>query len=235
MLLITFLSILCITVQEETAGRDAQKEKTVEKDQKLSQEDIYLHLFHQQRLAHKDAIKTILTLDSFEKQHKMIGIVLEKLFKVLIDAKTTLTVLGFIPGDPFPSNNDTIRDALSNIAENTAFFGDLILRLPDITHNIFDRKKDWNILLGWSIGFCNSTGLFHGNDAQLLHLMAQELNFIERDADYVNPYSEKYTKLMRDIQQKKSSEIKKQKTKKKKKKKETKKGPKLSSPGRVEL
>jgi hypothetical protein len=62
--------------------------------------------------------------------------------------------------------------ALSNIAENTAFFGDLILRLPDITHNIFDRKKDWNILLGWSIGFCNSTGLFHGNDGKLLHLVS---------------------------------------------------------------
>jgi hypothetical protein len=41
MLLIMFLSLLCITVQEETADKSTQEEKTFEKNQKLS--DLCIH------------------------------------------------------------------------------------------------------------------------------------------------------------------------------------------------
>ena len=60
---------------------------------------------------------------------------------------------------------------VSLIAENTAFFGDIVLRLPDITHDILKRNQEWDITLKWSVGFCNDTDLYEGTDRKLLHLV----------------------------------------------------------------
>ena len=39
-------------------------------------------LFRQQRLMHREALKSIVGLNTYEKQHQMMSLVLDKLFKV---------------------------------------------------------------------------------------------------------------------------------------------------------
>lgn len=62
--------------------------------------------------------------------------------------------------------------AMSKVFENTAMFGDLILRLPDITHDIYDRNKQWEFLIGWSVWFCMESGVFQGPHERLLKLVS---------------------------------------------------------------
>lgn len=62
--------------------------------------------------------------------------------------------------------------AYSHVVENTAFFGDVVLRFPKIVHHYFDRNSNWNNLIRWGIGFCNLTGVFErGPHSQLLGLV----------------------------------------------------------------
>lgn len=60
---------------------------------------------------------------------------------------------------------------LSKVFENTAMFGDLVLRLPDIVHSIYDKNKDWQLLLGWCYWFCKESGVFDETNGKLLHLV----------------------------------------------------------------
>ena len=51
-------------------------------------------------------------------------------------------------------------------------FGDLVLRLPDIVHSIYDRKKEWQITMTWAVWFANESGIFDGANAKLLNLVS---------------------------------------------------------------
>ena len=58
------------------------------------------------------------------------------------------------------------------------FFGDLLLRLPDITADILKRHKDWDIIIKWSVGLCNESNIFEKREMKLLSLVSVSLPFI---------------------------------------------------------
>lgn len=79
--------------------------------------------------------------------------------------------------------------ALSNILENTALFGDIILHLPDISHRILKAQQSLNSTIHWSLNFANRTRhLLDKSTITMIHLVEQELNITERDPNYFNRY-----------------------------------------------
>ncbi|XP_013407620.1 coiled-coil domain-containing protein 134-like [Lingula anatina] len=195
---------------------------------------IYKKMFKHKRAAQVDAVKKILAFNNYEKQYKMVSKIFENLFQMLAASKLTLMQSGFTPGDPIPTKNMTLRDAHSHVLENTAFFGDIILRMPDISHKLIDKKKEWQLLIGWSVAFCNESKIFEGPNLKMLNLMAQEMNLVDRDPAYVNPYTSGNKKLLKDleVQDDQKVDIKKNK---KKKKKDKNRGPRMSGPVHNEL
>ncbi|KAJ9596123.1 hypothetical protein L9F63_012707 [Diploptera punctata] len=169
-----------------------------------------------------EAVKSLVAIDSYEKQHKMVTLMADKIFSVIEKCRVELQTSGYIPANSsFPHEQDVL-DALANTLENTALFGDVLLRLPDITHKILKSKPEWRELIQWSVAFVNKTNLLDKQTIKLMHLVSQELNIVEKDPDYVNPYSENYKRKQEE--QLMASTI----TAKKKKKKERRKGPQLS-------
>lgn len=58
------------------------------------------------------------------------------------------------------------------MVENTAFFGDVVLRFPRIVHHCFDHNSNWNLLIRWGISFCNQSGVFdQGPHSPILSLV----------------------------------------------------------------
>lgn len=190
---------------------------------------LYRRLLRQKRISHLEAIKAIVELGSYEKQFKMIDLILTKLFSVMADNRIKLMENGFVAGDAFPSL-ENVRDAFSIVTENTAFMGEITLRLPDMTHALLNKNKEWQLLVRWAVGFCNDTNVFERKDSELLHLMAQELGIIEMSPDYINPFREdiKLEKIADKIE-KEMHEKEKKLQKKDKKEKKKRKGPKMTS------
>lgn len=60
----------------------------------------------------------------------------------------------------------SVPAAYSHVVENTAFFGDVVLRFPRIVHHYYDRNSEWGGLLRWGLNFCNQTGVFTGGAHQ---------------------------------------------------------------------
>lgn len=109
--------------------------------------------------------------------------------------------------------------ALSNILENTALFGDIILHLPDIAHRVLKAQHEWNSTICWALNFANQTRhLLDKSTITMIGLVAQELNVTERDPSYFNPYRTHAGKREDAAEEKK----------KKKKRDKRKKGPRIA-------
>lgn len=153
----------------------------------------YRRLFKLRRAERLEAVKSILKLGNFEKQAKLVNVVLNKINEVLTTSKLKLESSDYVTGGAFPEDEAT-RDALSQVLENTAFFGEIVLRLPNIAHAVLNMNKAGAVMLNWALGFSNSTGLYDETTTKLIHLVAQELGLVEKDANFHNPYAAKKQK-----------------------------------------
>ncbi|KAJ8891027.1 hypothetical protein PR048_010536 [Dryococelus australis] len=128
--------------------------------------------------------------------------------------------------------NSVALTALANILENTALFGDIVLHLPDIAAPILHAKNEWEVLYHWSLSFSSQTSLLDKATHKLIHLVSaykrveQELNIIERDPDYVNPYRKQRKK--REQHSIREDKLHKSGKKSKKDEKKKKKGPRIT-------
>jgi len=184
-------------------------------------EKLYKKLLKRQRAEQLAAIKSFQKLQNYEKQYQMITLMAEKVFTVIQDSRAIIEASSFIPGvSEFPLE-DKIRDALSNIIENTALFAEIILRFPDMSLSVLKTNNNWDILLQWGIAYCYQVKyLLDNSTIKVLSLVSQELNHVPRDPNYVNPYR-KTQRVEEQEQEEKQKKVK-------KKKKKFKKGPKLS-------
>lgn len=163
-----------------SAGKDETQANAVK---------LYRNLFKQIRASQLEAIQKLLQLGSYEKQFKMIKLILTKLVEVFLNSRIKLMEASFTPGDPFPTV-EAVRDALSSVLENTVFLGEIVLRLPDVTHALLRNSTEWQMTVRWAVEFTNDTKILSGNEEKLLSLMAQELGIIEKSPDFINPYRE---------------------------------------------
>lgn len=197
---------------------------------------LYRKLFKQIRASQLEAIRKLLQLGSYEKQFKMIKLIMTKVVEVFLDSRIKLMEGGFTPGDTFPTV-ETVRDALSSVLENTVFLGEIVLRLPDVSHALLRNNTEWQMTVHWAVEFSNDTKILSGNEELLLSLMAQELGIIEKSPDFINPYRQ--DAQLEKILEEEAEELLKEKMKEKKKKerqeKKKQRGPKLTPARRNEL
>lgn len=223
-LFVIMYASVSVMANEESVGNTTErpaKDKSSDKDD--VQISVYRAIFKQKRAEQTLAAESILKLNDYSKQYKMVEIVLEKLFTVLQDAKVKVTASSYIPGQAFPTEKSEL-EALANVLENTALFGDILLRLPDVTYKVYTKSKDWELLARWSLSFCNETQIYDETDSKLLYLMAQELRLVPRDPNYINPHRNVGNKeSLKDAKSKEEQTLKKKKKEKKKKR-----GPRLS-------
>ncbi|XP_019863415.1 PREDICTED: coiled-coil domain-containing protein 134-like [Amphimedon queenslandica] len=207
LLLFSFNLQICLGDNEKTEGK---------MDTNYMNQQAYKSLFAAKRREHIETAEKILHLNDYAKQYKMVEILGETIFPAMKDSKEKLEKANYIPqSSPFPTDKN-MQEALGVVLESIPFFGDVLLRLPDITKDVYKRhKKDWVPLFKWGMEFCqNSTFLFTGHHSTQLYLMSQEIGLIPEDPEYENPF-------------RKSSEDPDIKIKLKTKSKKFKKGPKL--------
>lgn len=191
--------------------------------------EIYKKMFEVKRREQLLALKNLVQLNDVHQQYQILDVMLKGLFKVLQDSRTVLQAADVLPDGPFPQD-EKLKDAFSQVLENTAFFGDVLLRLPRVVHYYFDQNSNWNLLIRWGISFCNQSGVFdQGPHSPILNLMAQELGISEKDPDFHNPFQVDRAEFLSstDPFQKALREEEKRR-KKEEKRKEIRKGPRIS-------
>ncbi|XP_014250239.1 coiled-coil domain-containing protein 134-like [Cimex lectularius] len=161
-------------------------------------EAIFRNLYKAERAEQLAAVKSLLKLGKEDKQKQMVQTIAQKVFEVIKKSKKTLENARYIPGESNFPWDENVRDALSNVLENTAFFGDIILRLPDISHEVLKDNLEWNYLLKWGLFFTKQTALVDQKTHIMLTLVNQEMNYTERHVNFTNPFRKKSIALAKE-------------------------------------
>ena len=107
--------------------------------------------------------------------------------------KTLLRVEPELLDGRLPLNDDEALDALVRLWENTAFFADLILRMPDPVHAMYEGHTVRTELLRYAQDMSLRAPVFAGSSPhrELLLLLQQETGMAEEpDPTYANPFRE---------------------------------------------
>ncbi|CAF4660177.1 unnamed protein product, partial [Rotaria socialis] len=155
----------------------------------------YQAMFRTKRKEHHHIIQTLGQMQTDVKRYKAVQMLMDQIFQVLNSSRLALTSAGFVPSvSPFPTEetvrepNEYFRLELSLLLENVLFIGDLALFFPDVFHRFYDKDQQRRILTSWSYSFAVETEFYDEKSLEILSLMAQELNLIEKSATFHNPY-----------------------------------------------
>ncbi|CAF3735909.1 unnamed protein product [Rotaria sordida] len=148
----------------------------------------YQAMFKTKRKEHHYIIQTLGQMQTDVKRYKAVQMLLDQIFQVLNSSRIALTSAGFVPSiSSFPTE-ETVREQLSLLLENVLFLGDLALFFPDVFHRFYDQDQQRRILTSWSYSFAAETEFYDEKSLEILSLMAQELNLIEKSPSFHNPY-----------------------------------------------
>lgn len=157
-------------------------------------EDIEIY-FAAKRKQHLDAVQTLMTLKRYEQKHEMIRRIFEKIFDVVIESRAKVENSDYILGDALPQS--AIVEDILQILDNCAFFGNLVLKFPDITKRLLKDNNQWVEMYKWGFTFSISSNLLDQISLKMFNLTAQQLELIPKSEDFVNPYEESHQKKLR--------------------------------------
>ncbi|GAV05587.1 hypothetical protein RvY_15691 [Ramazzottius varieornatus] len=137
-------------------------------------------------MEHRKAITMLSEIKDMKKQGKLMKPVIEKIFEILANSAD------YNSSKDFASLSLKERGELSIVLENLLFLSDFVLRLPDTTRGILKKIAGSLSRIQTLLSSYGKTSVLESTDLLALNLMAQELNLVERQEDYVNIYTEKY-------------------------------------------
>ena len=149
----------------------------------------FKRLFQEKRLYQLGAVKQLQSLDP-EKQTKLLEAMITQMLTVLTKSRTKLLEGGYeAQGGGLPAD-ETVREALALVVENTCLASDLQLRFPHFMHKKLKSNQGLDATYKWALGFTQemAQSLLDVSAVRLMDLALQEMGLIERSADYVNPY-----------------------------------------------
>lgn len=160
------------------------------------------------------AIKSILKIKENKKQTHLLNELLKNLKKVMTESQNKIKNEKFVPIKQQLPQDSKLRESSSIIIENTAFLSELLLYLPEFIKKNFAKDVGFKALYTWAYNFSKNMEFYDKETLKILNLAAQELEIIEREENFINPYKQ-LSKSKEDIQREVLKEIKKNREKKK--------------------
>ncbi|XP_062562330.1 coiled-coil domain-containing protein 134-like [Armigeres subalbatus] len=151
-------------------------------------EKIYSNIFVRKREEHKLLVKHLLATEDYSKRYELLKLALKEILKILQEDGAKLRQSAITAESVFPT--DTVEmEALARYLENTCFFAELILHLPDISYRILKTLDNWRSLIIASLSYSRSfVNILDQKSLELLGLLEQEIDESKRSDTYVNPY-----------------------------------------------
>eukprot|EP00040_Diaphanoeca_grandis_P021665 m.115667 g.115667 ORF g.115667 m.115667 type:complete len:265 (-) comp28439_c0_seq1:285-1079(-) len=181
--------------------------------------EAYLIQFKHKRKDQVLAAESLVSRGDYAAQYKLTKVLLDEVFKTLRQAEINLTDVDLDELPALPVKHNAVFESLVNVWESTALFGDICLRLPDITHRMINNHKLRLRLIAWAVAMCRKTPVYNDVQTKQLDLIMQETKLADVvDENYENPFSEAVIRKnqnemleMRALQEAEISRIKKRK------------------------
>merc|ERR1719510_2163957 len=208
------IGILCLILTLTFCENSSSTSKEIEEFQTL---------FQQKRLHQLNAVKQLLNM-SPKNQINLLDTMMSKMKAVLTESKTSLTKSSLELSEGNLPSDQMDKTYLALVLENVCLASDILLRFPNYMLKKLKEDKELDTMYKWGLLFVNETVSYVMDKPtkRLFFLAGQEIELIERDANYVNPYKKV------ESEPKKIMFTDKEPSVNKKPRKKLKKGPRLS-------
>ncbi|KAI6175397.1 hypothetical protein M3Y97_00684400 [Aphelenchoides bicaudatus] len=178
------------------------------------------------------AVKSMFAVPDNKRLKTVLADVVAKMKNVLDNSMKVVQAAKFTPSsDAFPTE-DPLRESVAKLIENTAFYFEMTVFLPDFMDYFTHKDKEMKPLVKWCFEFVQKMDIYDTETANTVLNGVQELLITPRPNGYKNPYRKIYLKNMKQQEAfelyKKMLEEKDQKKADVKKKPKKLSGPKLS-------
>jgi len=143
--------------------------------------EIFHSLFMAKRVEQLQAVKNVLKLEE-DKMKIFLDQITVKLFQVLLSSHVNQNLNTNV------DENGKVTEEVSLILENVCLASDLLLRLPDQMSKRIKEKPERLEVFKWAVNFSIESNLLDDSSLKLLNLASQEMDFVEADPNYRNPY-----------------------------------------------
>ncbi|XP_055610800.1 coiled-coil domain-containing protein 134-like [Uranotaenia lowii] len=198
---------------------------TSDKTQLIMNEKIYSNIFVRKREEQKLVVKHLLSTEEYSKRYDLLSLALKEILRLTQEDGEKLRLANISSDVDFPKETE-LAEALARYLENSCFFGELILHLPDMSYRVLKTHDGWRDRVLEALHFTRSfVQILDQKSLELLGLLEQEIDESKRSDTYVNPYREKAPEKESNRAASKTSKMPKAKLKK---------GPQLAG-GKTEL
>jgi hypothetical protein len=105
---------------------------------------------------------------------EMLKPVVNKIFEVLFSTLEKLAKVQNSNRDPESIEKDNqIANDISILLENTAFTADLALHFPKIFHKLYDKNKNWQMVLESSVHIAKNSNILDEQTIQAINLVSR--------------------------------------------------------------
>ncbi|CAD6185894.1 unnamed protein product [Caenorhabditis auriculariae] len=215
LLILTTVTAKIDVAQEKASELHVSQPKVKDAAEHVDHRKVYTELFKLRRREHSGAIESIKKID-FQKRRPFLEEVLTSVSKILLECREKLERIQHAATDPFPHDSETLRDLLSKVVENTAFFSDLSLHFSQFFEKKLAKDRKLKTTVVWAFNYAKDTGLLDPETLDRVNLMAQQHEIVQRSPELEEiereAYEEMKRKKSREGEREKASEKKRPRT-----------------------
>ena len=174
------IGILCLILTLTFCENSSSSSKEIEEFQTL---------FQQKRLHQLNAVKQLLNM-SPKNQINLLDTMMSKMKAVLTESKTSLTKSSLELSEGNLPSDQMDKTYLALVLENVCLASDILLRFPNYMLKKLQEDNELDTMYKWGLLFVNETVsyLMDKPTKRLFFLAGQEIELLEKDANYLNPY-----------------------------------------------
>ncbi|CAD5220014.1 unnamed protein product [Bursaphelenchus okinawaensis] len=145
-------------------------------------------LFRDIRQEQARGILSLKNVSNNKERIKVLKQYIEQLSKEGEKAKREVESKEYSPRQHEIPQKQSLKDAVSNIVKNTAFFCDAVVNFPKRLQKEFEDNQKLRELVTWGMDFADKIDLYDDDTKKIVEIAKIELGLLDRPEGFVNPY-----------------------------------------------
>lgn len=155
-------------------------------------------LFKSLREEQTSAVESMMEIEDNKKLKMLIADIVARMKKVMVESKEVIETEEFVASDSEFPTEDPLREAVAKILENTIFYFELTVNLPDFMDYFTHKDPEMKPLIKWCYEFVQQMDMYDSETKEIVLKGAQELIIVPRPRDHHNPRRMIYLKAIKD-------------------------------------
>ncbi|CAD5227200.1 unnamed protein product [Bursaphelenchus xylophilus] len=186
---VAFVATFAAISDGDHGKKESTDVKSVHGEHKENAELAQFHvLFRHARQEQSRGILTLKNTSNNKDRVKLLKNYIQKLSQEGEKAKKEVEDKGYTPKAHEIPQKQSLKEAVTNIVKNIAFFAEAVANFPKRMKKEFVENEKFKGLVEWGLDFSDKMDLYDDDTKKIVEIAKIELEVLPRPEGFVNPY-----------------------------------------------